>query len=59
MQRSFRDFEAYKRDMKPNASGVDYRNFLNTMQGNKRNYDSNISNTLEHSRRVLAYKTKE
>jgi hypothetical protein len=45
--------------MNPKGCGVDYRNFLSTMQGTKRNFDSNISNTIEHNRRVLAYKYKE
>jgi hypothetical protein len=59
MQRSFNDFAAYKRDLKPKASGIEYRNFCTAMQTAKRSYDSNISNALEHNRRVLAYKAKE
>ena len=59
MRRTFRDVNAFKRDMQPNSSGVDYRNFLSTITSNKRSYDSNISNTLEHNRRVVAYKSKE
>lgn len=59
MKRSFQDYESYKRDLKPGASAVDYRNFLSTMQGSKRSYDSNISHALEYNRRVLAYKSKE
>lgn len=59
MKRSFNDYEAYRRDMNPGASAVDYRNFLSSMQGGKRSYDSNISSALEYNRRVLAYKCKE
>jgi len=59
MKRSYNDFESYKRDMKPDASAVDYRNFLSTMQGTKRSYDSNISQAIEYNRRILAYKAKE
>jgi hypothetical protein len=59
MKLSYNDYEAFKRDMQPNASAVDYRNFLSTMQGTKRSFDSNISHAIEHNRRVLAYKAKE
>lgn len=59
MQRSFNNYEAYKRDLQPRASKLEYRRFLSAMQTSKRAYDSNISNALEHNRRVIAYKNKE
>jgi hypothetical protein len=31
MSRSFNNYEAYKRDLQPSASKVDYRQFLSTM----------------------------
>jgi hypothetical protein len=56
---SFDNYLAFKRDMKPEASKIEYKNFLSTMQNSIRKYDSNISESLEHNRRVLSYKYRE
>lgn len=59
MNRSFNNYESYKRDLKPAASKLEYRKFLSAMQTGKRAYDSNISNAIEYNKRVIAYKNKE
>lgn len=59
MNRSFNNYESFKRDLSPKASKADYRHFLTQMQKGKTSYDSNISHAVEHHKRVLAYKNKE
>jgi hypothetical protein len=59
MYRTFTDFKGFRQAFNPNATGVDFRNFCSTVQSDQRNFDSNISNALEHNRRVIAYKQKE
>ena len=59
MNRSFNNYEAFKRDLNPNASKVDYRQFLSSMQKGKTSYDSNIQHAIEFNKRIIAYKNKE
>lgn len=42
MANSFSNYEAYRRDLSPSASKIDFRNFLSGVQNNKNTYDSNI-----------------
>ena len=59
MNRSFNNYDAFKRDLSPNASKADYRQFLTEMQKGKLTYDSNIANAMEHHKKVIAFKNKE
>jgi hypothetical protein len=59
MARSFANYEAFKKDLSPSASKVDYRHFLTGVQTGKVNYDSNIQNMLEYNKRIIAFKNKE
>jgi len=59
MNRSFNNYEAYKKDMSPAASKADYRAFLTTVQKEKVSYDSNIAHAMQHHHKVIAYKNKE
>lgn len=59
MVRTFRNYEAYKRDLSPNGSKVEYQHFLKNMTKDKNIYDSNISGILDHHRKVIAYRNRE
>lgn len=59
MNRSFNNYEAYKRDLSPSASKTEYRNFLSEVQKTKVTYDSNVSHALDHHKKVIAFKNKE
>lgn len=47
MNRSFNNYDAFKRDLSPNASKADYRQFLTEVQKGKLTYDSNIANAID------------
>lgn len=59
MNRSFANYEAFKKDMSPQASKTEYRQFLTEVQKNKLSYDSNISHAMEHHKKCIAFKNKE
>lgn len=60
MARSFNNYEAYRRDINPEASKANYQKFLGTLQVQKsQNYDSNINNAIEFNKRIIAFKNKE
>ena len=42
MKTSFDNYEAFKRDLEPNASKIDFRRFLTNLTKTKNIYDTNI-----------------
>jgi len=59
MSRVFKNYESFQRDLSPESSKADYGRFLDTLTRNKNSFDSNMSQTIEYSKRILAYKNKE
>jgi hypothetical protein len=59
MSRVYNNYESYKRDFSPGSSKSDYASFLATITKEKNVFDSNMSQTIEHNKRILAYRNKE
>jgi len=59
MSRVYNNYESFKRDLSPVSSKTDYVTYLGSITKNKNVFDSNISQTIEHNRRILAYRNKE
>ena len=59
MARVYKNYECFKRDLSPESSKADYGNFLDTLTRNRNPFDSNISQTIEHNKRIIAYRNKE
>lgn len=59
MKTSFDNYEAFKRDLEPNASKIDFRRFLTKMTKTKNIYDGNIQAGLDYNKRIVEYKGKE
>ncbi len=59
MSRVFNNYEAFKRDLSPESSKAQYDKFLDTVTFKKNSYDSNMSQTIEHNKRIVAYRNKE
>lgn len=47
-KRMFKKYSAYKQEVDPNSSKVDYKHFLDKVMADQRHYDSNIGNSLNH-----------
>lgn len=59
MSRVYNNYESFKRDLSPGSSKTDYVTYLGSITKNKNVFDSNISQTIEHNKRILAYRNKE
>ena len=59
MKTSFDNYEAFKRDLEPNASKIDFRRFLTNLTKTKNVYDTNIQAGLDYNKRIVEYKGKE
>jgi hypothetical protein len=59
MSRVFNNYESFKRDLSPGSSKGDYGHFLDNLTVNKNSYDSNMSQTIEYNKRIIAYRNKE
>jgi hypothetical protein len=59
MSRVYKNYESFKRDLSPGSSKSDYASFLATITKEKNVFDSNMSQTIEHNKRILAYRSKE
>jgi len=59
MSRVFNNYEAFKRDLSPDSNKITYGKFLDNVTNMKMSYDSNISETIEFNKRILAYRNKE
>ena len=47
-KRMFKKYSAYRSEVDPNSSKVDYKHFLDKVVQDQRHYDSNIGNSLAH-----------
>ena len=47
-KRMFKKYSAYKQEVDPLSSKVDYKHFLDKVMADQRHYDSNIGNSLNH-----------
>ena len=59
MSRVYKNYESFKRDLSPESSKVDYGHFLDNLTRNKTQFDSNMSQTIEYNKRIIAYRNKE
>ena len=59
MTRTFSNYEAFKRDVSPQANKTHYRQFLSTITASPTNWDSSIGSALEYNKRIIAFKNKE
>ena len=59
MSRVYKNYESFKRDLSPESSKADYGRFLDTLTKGKNQFDSNMSQTIEHNKRIIAYRNKE
>lgn len=55
----FKKYSAFRNDVDPNMSKSEYKLFLDRVVQDKRHYDSNIGNTLNHQKKFIAYKNRE
>lgn len=58
-RRIFKKFSAFRDEIDPNSSKVEYKHFLAKLVKDKKHYDSNMSNALSHEKKFLAYKNRE
>lgn len=58
-KRMFKKYSAFRQEVDPNSSKVDYKHFLDKVMSDTRHYDSNIGNSLAHQKKFLAYKNRE
>ena len=55
----YKKFSAFKRDVSPGGSKVDFQHFLKQVTKDKKHYDTNISMGLNHQKKILMYKNRE
>lgn len=55
----YKKFSAFKRDVSPNGSKVEFQHFLKQVTKDKKHYDTNISMGLNHQKKILMYKNRE
>ena len=55
----FKKYSAFREEYDSGSSKADYKHFLSRVVQDKRMYDSNIGNSLNHQKKFLAYKNKE
>lgn len=58
-KRMFKKYSAFREEFDPTSSKADYKHFLDKVVQDVRHYDSNISNSLNHQKKFLAYKNRE
>ena len=58
-KKMFKKYSAFKTEFDSNSSKVEYKHFLDKVVQDQRHYDSNISNSLAHQKKFLAYKNRE
>jgi len=58
-KRMFKKYSAFKTEVDPNSSKVDYKHFLSKVMADQRHYDSNIGNSLAHQKKFVAFKNRE
>lgn len=57
--KTFTDFDRFQKRLSPTASKSDFHKFLDKITHEKRLYDSNMSSTLQHQKKVLAARQRE
>ena len=55
----YKKYSAFKQQVDPACSKVDYKHYLDRVIQEKKYYDSNISHSLNHQKKILAYKNRE
>ena len=55
----YKKYSAFKKTIDPDCSKVDYKKYLDRVVQEKQYFDSNINHTLNHQKKVLAYKNRE
>ena len=58
-KRMFKKYSAFRQEVDPNATKVDYKHFLEKVMSDQRHYDSNIGNSLAHQKKFVAFKNRE
>jgi len=47
-KRMYKKYSAFRKEVEPGASKVDYKHFLDKVTADTRHYDSNIGNSIAH-----------
>ena len=55
----FKKYSNFRKEVSPGTSKADYKHYLERVIKDKRMYDSNIGNALNHQKKFLAYKNRE
>jgi len=55
----FKKYSAFRQEVDPASSKVDYKHFLTKVMSDQRHYDSNLGNSLAHQKKFIAYKNRE
>lgn len=56
---TFKKYSNFRNEVSPGTSKADYKHYLDRIVKDKKMYDSNIGNTLNHHNKFIAYKNRE
>ena len=58
-RKMYKKYSVFKGQVDPSSSKADYKKYLDRVIQEKQHFDSNINHTLNHQKKVLAYKNRE
>lgn len=55
----FKKYSQFRDEVSPGTSKADYKHYLGRVVKDKKMYDSNIGQSLEHQKKFIAFKNRE